>query len=207
MKMPPLRAQHGLVFAAVALLFFAWGAWLVRSPQPAAPLPWLGEWQREVLAPLADDRLSLAGLRAKVDGELWLQPRLDGARLLYRGEWQAGGEVWALEAELALSEAERDSLMAAAGLGAKDAEQPLGGQLVAELGRHAVIGLSLRPHGELAAERLAATLGQPRLRLELATGQAWVYPKLGLTAHTEDEQLRLLHVVPRHLLRQRQSNP
>ncbi|SDH46781.1 hypothetical protein SAMN05216603_109122 [Pseudomonas benzenivorans] len=193
MKMPPLRLQHGLLFAAVALLFFAWGAWLVRPPQP---LPWLGEWQREVLAPLADDRLRLAGLSERVDGELWLR----GARLFYRGQWQAGGEPWALEAELGLSEAERDSLLAAAGLDARAAEQPLGGQLVAELGQHAVVGLSLKPQHAVATERLAATLGQPRLRLELADGQAWVYPELGLTLHLDDERLRLLHAVPRQAL-------
>lgn len=207
MKMPPLRLQHGLLFAVVALLFFAWGAWLVRPPQPAAPLPWLAEWQREVLAPLADDRLRLARLSERVDGELWLQPRPDGARLFYRGQWQAGGEPWALEAELGLSEAERDSLVAAAGRDAKASEQPLGGQLVAELGQHAVVGLSLRPNAELAAERLAASLGQPRLRLELADGQAWVYPELGLTLHLDDERLRLLHAVPRHQLQQGRSNP
>lgn len=203
MKMPPLRVQHWLVFAAVALLFFAWGAWLVRPPQPAEPLPWLGEWQREVLTPLADGRLELARLSERVAGELWLQPRLAGARLLYRGEWQASGEPWLLEAELGLSEAERDSLLAAAGLGAKDAEQPLGGPLVAELGRHAVLGLSLKPQHAVAAERLAASLGQPRLRLELGEGQAWVYPELGLTAHVGDGQLQLLHGVPRQTLKQR----
>lgn len=207
MKMPPLRVQHWLVFVAVALLFFAWGAWLVRPPQPAAPLPWLVEWRRDVLAPLAEDRLSLAALRATVDGELWLQPRLDGARLLYRGEWRAGGETWGLEAELALSATEREGLMAAAGLDVEAAEQPLGAGLLAQLGDHAIVGLNLEPHGELAAERLAATLGQPRLRLELAEGQAWVYPELGLTLHLDDERLRLLHAVPRHLLQQRRSNP
>ncbi|NQD92335.1 hypothetical protein HP532_06660 [Pseudomonas sp. CrR25] len=203
MKMPPLRAQHWLVFVAVALLFFAWGAWLVRPPQPAEPLPWLGEWQVQIVAPLADDRLNLAGLRATVDGELWLQPRLDGARLLYRGEWQADGEPWALEAELRLDEAERDSLMAASGLGAKDAEQPLGAPLLHQLSGHAVAELSLRPLREVAAERLAASLGQPRLRLELTEGEAWVYPELGLTAHTQGERLHLLHLVPRQAKQRR----
>ena len=62
MSMPPLRAQHWLLFALLAGLFFAWGAWLMR-PQPAAqPLPWLAEWQTKVLTPLADDRLSLVHL-------------------------------------------------------------------------------------------------------------------------------------------------
>jgi hypothetical protein len=201
MKMPPLRLQHGLIFVAVAVLFFAWGAWLMR-PQPApSPLPWLAEWQAAVLVPLADNRLSLAMLRTQVEGELWLQPRLDGARLLYRADWQASGESWALEAELELDEAERASLMAAAGVGAGDDELPLGRQLLAELGSHAIVGLTLKPQQAVAAERLASSIGQPRLRLELAAGQAWVYPEAGLTAHTEDEQLLLLQVVPRDALR------
>ncbi len=34
MKRPPLRLQHALVFAVVALLFFAWGG-LVGAPAAA----------------------------------------------------------------------------------------------------------------------------------------------------------------------------
>ncbi len=200
MKMPPLRLQHGLLFAAVALLFFAWGAWLVRPPQPADPLPGWAELQADVLAPLAEDRLSLARLSERVEGELWLQPRLDRSRLLYRGEWQADGEPWALEAEVALSSVERDGLMAAAGLSGRDAEQPLGIQLLAQLGGEGVTELTLQPRHAVAAERLAVGLGQPRLRLELAEGQAWVYPEQGLTLHLDDERLRLLHAVPRRAL-------
>jgi hypothetical protein len=203
MNMPPLRAQHGLIFVVVALLFFAWGAWLMRPHPAAAPLPWLAEWQPAVIVPLADNRLSLAMLRTQVEGELWLQPRLDGARLLYRADWQASGAPWTLEAELGLGEAERVSLMAAAGLGEGDAEQPLSKQLLAELGTHAIAALSLKPQQAVAAERLVSSLGPPRLRLELGEGEAWVYPESGLTAHTEDEQLLLLYVVPRQALKQR----
>ncbi|MCY1379006.1 hypothetical protein D9M69_666870 [compost metagenome] len=54
----------------------------------------------------------------------------------------------------------------------------------------------------MAAERLLGSVGQPRLRLELDAGQAWVYPEAGLTAHTADEQLLLLQVVPRDALGQ-----
>ncbi len=200
MKMPPLRLSHGLLFIAVALLFFAWGAWLSRQMQPAAPLAELTAWQEQILAPLAEDRLSLAGLQAVVDGELWLQPRPDAARLLYRGSWPVEGETWSLEAELALSSAERDSLMAAAGLERGDAEQPLGAPLLTALGSHAIAALLIQPAPQVLAERLTASLGQPRLRLELEKGQAWVYPALGLTAHTQDDELRLLHAVPRRLL-------
>jgi hypothetical protein len=200
--MPPLRTQHWLVFAAVALLFFAWGAWLTRPPVPAAPLPWLDEWQAKVLTPLADDRLSLARLQDQVVGELWLQPSLQGPRLFYRGQWPAGGEPWTLEAELALSEAERASLVAAQGANAQDGEQPLSEQLLAQLGSHAIASLVLKPQDEVAVERLVGSLGQPRLRLELDEGQAWVYPELGLTLHVQDERLSLLHALPRKALRQ-----
>ena len=202
MKLPPLRLQHWLIFAAVALLFFAWGVWLMRAMGPAEPWPWFGELRTEVLTPLADDRLSLGQLSARVEGELWLQPNPDGPRLLFRGAWPvADGEPWPLEAELALGQAERQSLATVFGAAGQNAEQPLGEQMLAQLGRHKVISLSLRPEQDAApAERLASSIGQPRLRLELAEGQAWVYPELGLTAHLQDEQLRLLHAVPREAL-------
>jgi hypothetical protein len=204
MKMPPLRPQHWLIFAVVALLFFAWGVWLMRAMGPAEPWPWFEELRVEVLTPLADDRLSLGQLNARVDGELWLQPNLDGPRLLFRGAWPvADGEPWPLEAELALGRAERESLATVFGAAGQGAEQPLGEQMLAQLARHKLISLSLNPEqGEAPAGRLASSIGQPRLRLELAEGQAWVYPELGLTAHLHDEQLRLLHAVRREALNQ-----
>lgn len=197
MNMPSLRAQHWLIFAAIGVLFFACGTWLVRLAQPAEPLPGLREWQAEVFTPLADERLTLARLTAAVAGQLWLQPRLDGARLLYRAEWQTGDQPWALEAELALTQAERASLLSAFGASVQAGEQSLGEQLLAQLGSHQIASLSLTPLHDVAAERLISSLGAPRLRLALGGGQAWVYPDLGLTAHTDGERLRLLHAVPR----------
>jgi hypothetical protein len=203
MKLPPIRLQHWLIFALVTAMFFAWGAWLMR-PQPAAqPLPWLAQWQTEVLTPLADDRLSLVRLRDALDGELWLQPNLEGARLLYRGELQDSEGNWSLEAEISLDKAERESLLAAAGLKPTDKEQPLGTQLLLPLANHPIIALTLLAPEPLDAARLAASIGQPRLTLELVEGQAWVYPELGVTAHLQDEQLYFLYAVPRHLLKQR----
>jgi hypothetical protein len=203
MKLPPIRPQHWLIFAVVAALFFAWGAWLMRPQPPAQPLPWLAQWQTQVLAPLADDRLSLVHLKGAVEGELWLQPNLDGARLLYRGELQDGDEKWSLEAEVGLDKAERESLLAAAGLKPTDKEQPLGSQLLVSLANRPIIALTLLPPAPLDAARLAASIGQPRLTLELAQGQAWVYPELGMTAHLQDDELYFLYAVPRHLLEQR----
>ena len=52
----------------------------------------------------------------------------------------------------------------------------------------------------VAAADLSASLGEPRLRLQLQEGEAWVYPQLGLTAHLRGEQLQLLRAVPRRLL-------
>jgi hypothetical protein len=202
MKFPPIRPQHWLVFAVVAAMFFAWGVWLVRQP-PAQPLPWLAQWQTDVLTPLADDRLSLGQLHDALAGELWLQPNLDGARLLYRGEVEDGDGNWSLEAEVDLDQAERDSLLAAAGLKLTDKEQPLGSQMLQPLSSHGIVALTLLPPAPLDVERLAASIGQPRLTLELAQGQAWVYPELGMTAHLQDEELYFLYAVPRHLLKQR----
>nr|WP_298144222.1 hypothetical protein [uncultured Pseudomonas sp.] len=203
MKMPPLRLQHWLIFAAVALLFFSWGVWLMRGMGPAEPWPGFDELRTEVLAPLADDRLSLEQLHERLGGELWMQPRPEGPRLLFRGAWPIDdGESWLLEAELALGQAERTSLAGVFGVVGQQAEEPLGEQMLAQLSRHQIISLTLRPEqDEAPAARLASSIGQPRLRLELAEGQAWVYPELGLTAHLRDEQLRLLQVVPREALK------
>ena len=62
MSMPPLRAQHWLLFALLAGLFFAWGAWLMRGPQAPTPLPWLADWQTRVLQPLVEERLEFVYL-------------------------------------------------------------------------------------------------------------------------------------------------
>ncbi|WP_339080372.1 hypothetical protein [Pseudomonas sp. TMP9] len=203
MKLPSIRPQQWLIFALVAAVFFAWGAWLM-SPQPAAqPLPWLAQWQTDVLTPLADDRLSLVHLRDALEGDLWLQPNLDGARLLYRGEFEDAQGNWSLEAEVGLEQAERDSLLAAAGLKPTDKAQPLGRQMLLPLANRPIIALTLLPPAPLDAARLAASIGQPRLTLELAEGQAWVYPELGMTAHLQDDELYFLYAVPRHLLKQR----
>lgn len=203
MKLPPIRLQHWLIFAVVAALFFAWGAWLMSRQSAAQPVSWLAQWQTKVLTPLADDRLSLVHLNDALEGELWLQPNLDGARLLYRGELQDGDEKWSLEAEVGLDKSERESLLAAAGLKPTDKEQPLGSQLLVPLANRPIIALTLLPPEPLDVARLAASIGQPRLTLELAEGQAWVYPELGMTAHLQDDELYFLYAVPRHLLKQR----
>ena len=50
------------------------------------------------------------------------------------------------------------------------------------------------------AERVAATLGQPRLRLPLPEGEAWVYPQWGLTVRVQDDVVLTLQAVPKRAM-------
>ena len=200
MSLPPLKLQHWLLFALLGGLFFAWGAWLMRGPQAPAPLPWLADWQVRVLQPLAEGQLSLAMLSAQVDGELWLQPQSaeHGVRLLYRGPLAAAEGAWQVQAEVQLSAAQQASLVQAAGLGRE--ELPLSVQMVGQLARQAIEVVELHAPAELSAERMTVTLGQPRLRLPLSEGEAWVYPQQGLTLRVQDELVLVLRAVPAQTL-------
>jgi hypothetical protein len=203
MTFAPLRLQHGLLFVVLAVLFFAWGAWLMRAPAPAVPLPWLAEWQSQRLPALAAGQLSLAQLRSvhasDVDGELWLASQPSGAQLQYRAALGGADDSWSLLAVLELSASERDSLVAAAGF-SDGGEQPLSPQLLDRLASLPVRELQLTPTKALAGERLAATLGPPRVRLQLENGEAWVYPTLGLTARLQDATLLQLYAVPKRAM-------
>ena len=200
MNKTPLKAQHLLVFVAVAALFFAWGAWLMRSTE-VKPLADLQQWRDVLLQPLAEDELTLREVQALAPGELWLAPRLDGARLFYRASLDEEEGDWLLEAEVRLSLEQRDSLMAAQGLQAGDTELALGQSLVDQMAGFSIASLNLNAPQALASDRLAASLGQPRLTLELAEGQAWVYPQWGLTVHLQGDEVELLHAVPRKAFR------
>ena len=200
MNKTPLKAQHWLIFALVAALFFAWGAWLMRSSE-VRPVANLQQWRDALLQPLAEDGLTLRDVQALVPGELWLEPRLDGARLLYRVTLEGEEGEWLLQAEVALSKNQRDSLMAAQGLKAGDAEWALDESLAAQMATFAIASLNLHAPQALASERLATSLGQPRLTLELADGQACVYPQWGLTVHMRGDDVALLHAVPRKAFR------
>ena len=196
MNKTPLKAQHWLVFVAVAALFFAWGAWLMRSTE-VKPLADLQQWRDVLLQPLAEDELTLREVQALVPVELWLAPRLYVARLFYRASLDGEEGGWLLEAEVRLSLEQRDSLMAAQGLQAGDTELALGQSLVDQMDGFSIASLNLSAPQALASDRLAASLGQPRLTLELAEGQAWVYPQLGLAVHLHGDEVELLHAVPR----------
>lgn len=200
MNKAPLKVQHWLIFALVAALFFAWGAWLMRSSE-VEPVANLQQWRDVLLQPLAEDELMLREVQALVPGELWLEPRLDGARLSYRATLEGEEGEWLLQAELVLSQGQRDSLMAAQGLKPGDADTVLDDSLSEQMAGFAIASLTLQAPDALASERLATSLGQPRLTLELADGQAWVYPQWGLTVHLRGDEVELLHAVPRKAFR------
>lgn len=200
MNKAPLKAQHWLIFALVAALFFAWGAWLMRSSE-VEPVAHLQQWRDALLQPLAEDELMLREVQAVAPGELWLEPRLDGARLSYRATLEGEEGEWLLQAELVLSQGQRDSLMAAQGLKPGDADTVLDDSLSEQMAGFAIASLTLQAPDALASERLATSLGQPRLTLELADGQAWVYPQWGLTVHLRGDEVELLHAVPRKAFR------
>ena len=200
MNKAPLKVQHWLIFALVAALFFAWGAWLMRSTE-VGPVANLQQWRDVLLQPLAEDELMLREVRAVAPGELWLEPRLDGARLSYRATLEGEEGEWLLQAELVLSQGQRDSLMAAQGLKPGDADTVLDDSLSEQMAGFAIASLTLQAPDALASERLATSLGQPRLTLELADGQAWVYPQWGLTVHLRGDEVELLHAVPRKAFR------
>ncbi|UFQ97469.1 hypothetical protein [Pseudomonas wenzhouensis] len=189
-----------LLFVIVAALFFAWGAWLMRSTE-VKPVAHLQQWRDALLLPLADDGLALRDIQRLAPGELWLQPRPDGARLLYRVTLEGEEGEWLLQAELVLSQGQRDSLMAAQGLKSGDTDTVLDDSLSEQMAGFAIASLTLQAPDALASERLAASLGQPRLTLELAEGQAWVYPQWGLTVHLRGDEVELLHAVPRKAFR------
>lgn len=200
MSKPPLRMQHWLLFVVIAIAFFAWGGWLMRSTGKPEALAGMAQWQQQLLTPMAEGKLPLSKLNELSAGELWLQPRLDGPRLVFRSELAEAGQRWKLEAVLVLTEREHSSLMTATGLKSTDPEQPLSATILAEMGQHQLATLALRPEQPVSDQQVIASFGAPRLRLELENGEGWVYPLQGLTAHVQDEHLLLLHVVPRSTL-------
>ncbi|UVE18095.1 hypothetical protein NVV93_01445 [Pseudomonas sp. LS44] len=194
---PQLRSFRWLIYAAVVAVS-AWSLWTLRAQQPGEPLPWLVDWQQQVFTPLAEERLSVQELRALAPGALWIQPQGEaGPRLLYRADWQANDLAWQLEAELALTQKERDSLLAATGIAASAAEQELSEELLGQLAQHHFASLLLKPVAAVADKRVIASLGPPRVRLGVEEGgEAWVYPEQGLTLYLRDGQLQLLQNLP-----------
>lgn len=197
-----LRPAHYLWFAVLAAGSFLLAYLVVRPQPPAEPLAEFKSWQAPLLQPLAEGRLALSELVDMAPGELWLQPRLDGPRLLYRAKLAENARAWEVEAELDLTAEQRQSLQQATAAQMADGEVPLGAGLRDELGPQKIAQLLIKPGTVPVAESaLLPTFGPPRLRLQLAEGEALVYPEQGLTVHLLDGQVRLLHWVPRAALK------
>lgn len=192
------RRPPALLFTIVALASCLFGYWLlVPREDKVEPLAWLQQWDTAILRPQFEDRLTVAQLQQFLPGaELWLQPQMDGPHLLLRGERDA----WRVEGELALSADQRTSLAESSGLRPNDPEQPMSAGLLAQLAERPIETLTLSPQQRVLATALSASLGTPRLRLQLQEGEAWVYPQQGLTAHIHDERVQLLRAVPKRLL-------
>ena len=198
-----LRPAHYLWFALLAAGSFLLAYLALRPQPPAEPLAEFKHWQAPLLQPLAEGRLNLAQLVDAAPGELWLQSRLEGPRLLYRAELAENGRTWAVEAELSLTTEQRQSLQQATAAQVADGEVPLGAGLRDELGPQTIAQLLIKPVATPVVEAtLLPTFGPPRLRLQLAEGDALVYPEQGLTVHLLDGQVQLLHWVPRAALKQ-----
>ena len=197
-----LRPAHYLWFAVLAAGSFLLAYLAVRPQPPVEPLAEFKSWQAPLLQPLAEGRLALSELVDMAPGELWLQPRLDGPRLLYRAELAENGRAWEVEAELDLTAEQRQSLQQATAAQVADGEVPLGAGLREELGTQKIAQLLIKPGTVPVAESaLLPTFGPPRLRLQLAEGEALVYPEQGLTVHLLEGQVLLLHWVPRAALK------
>lgn len=197
-----LRPAHYLWFAMLAAGSFLLAYLVVRPQPPAEPLAEFKSWQAPLLQLLAEGRLPLSELVDMAPGELWLQPRLDGPRLLYRAKLAVNDRSWEVEAELDLTAEQRQSLQRAAAAQVADGEVPLGAGLREELGTQKIAQLLIKPGTVPVAESaLLPTFGPPRLRLQLAEGEALVYPEQGLTVHLLEGQVRLLHWVPRAALK------
>lgn len=191
------RRPPALLFTCVAVASCLLGYWLLLPREQAEPLPQMQQWDAELFRPQFDERLTVAQLSQFLPrAELWLQPRMDGPHLLLRGE----RDGWQVEGELDLSDNQRASLTEVSGARPNDPEQPLSAGMLEQLSGQHIEGLNLLPQHRVMATALSASLGEPRLRLQLPKGEAWVYPQQGLTAHIEDDRVRLLRVVPKRFL-------
>lgn len=192
------RRPPALLFTIVALASCLLGYWLLLpDDEQVESLPQLQQWDAELFRPQVDERLTVGQLaRFLPNSELWLQPRMDGPHLLLRGE----RDLWSVEGELALSDKQRASLAEVSQARPNDPEQPLPASMLEQLAEQQIEALNLLPNFTVMATALSASLGAPRLRLQLPEGEAWVYPQQGLTAHINDDRVQLLRAVPKRLL-------
>lgn len=197
------RARPGVPLFFLIGLGVACGIWLLQWRQSEAPqaiTEW-SAWQESLLQPVAEERLTLGQLAAVAGaGQLWVRALPGHSALLYRGTL---GADWVLEGRIDATPEEISGWVSEAGVVDEAGLQSLPAGRLGELAERQVTLINLKPDSSVADKDLEATLGMPRLRLEMSDGVAWLYPQQGITAHFAEQQLVLLQVVPAGRFRQR----
>jgi hypothetical protein len=202
MNLPRINGVNLPVFTLSALLVVAIIWWLrpmpETLPEPGPEWIWL---EQALLRPVAEERLTPADLQ-QYGGSLWLQARPGELRLLYRAEFEREAASWRLQAGVPAAAEELQQVREELGL--ENGERQLQVEQVARFTEHRLDNLLLTRTPALTDEAWLADAGEPRLRLEMPEGQAWVYPPRGLSAHVEEGQVRLIQQVPASAMRGRQ---
>lgn len=199
MALPRIHGVRVPLFTLSAAAVAA-ALWFLRptpeiEPEPVRDWSWL---EQELLEPVAGEQMTLAQLQ-QYPGSLWLQVRPDASRLLYRAEFERAAVQWRLQAEVSTTAGELQRLRRELQL--DNAERQLQAEQVPHFVGHSVASLWLNSTPKLSADAWQVSAGEPRLRLQMPEGQAWVYPPRGLTAHVEDGQIILIQQVPARAMR------
>lgn len=199
MVLPRINGVNLPVFTLSAVLVVA-VVWFMRPAPEAVPEPskqWL--WlEQELLEPVASERLTLAQLQ-RFPGALWLQARPGELSLMYRAEFEQDELSWRLQAAVQASSEELQLLQRELQL--DNGERTLQTEQVLRFSDRLLESLLLANTPAFSAEAWQADAGEPRLRLEMPEGQAWVYPPRGLTAHVEAGHITLIRQVPARAMR------
>lgn len=194
MVLPRNNGVNLPVFTLSAVLVVAL-IWFLRPTPEALPEP-TEEWrwlEQALLEPVAGERLMLGDLQGYAGG-LWLQAQPSELRLLYRAEFERDAVTWRLQASFPAGPEELQQLQQE--LDIETGERQLQIEQVARFADRRVDSLWLTRTPALSGEEWQASAGEPRLRLEIPAGQAWIYPPRGLSAHVENGQVSLIHQVP-----------
>lgn len=199
MALPRINGVRLPLFTLGAVVIAA-TYWFMRPTPPVLPEP-TPEWrwlEQKLLEPVARERLTVAELQ-RFSGALWLRVRLGEASLLYRTEFEHDALQWRLQAEVTAQAEELQELQRELQL--DTGERQLQAEQVLRFTERPLQSLMLTSTPAFSAEAWQAGAGEPRLRLEMPEGQAWVYPPRGLTAHIQDGQVTLIQQVPARAMR------
>ncbi len=183
-----MRVRIATILSAVVLSFFALGYWM-GGEDTAEPLAWQERFNDTLWVPLKERRLELGTLeRTLGEGWLWLISADGQPLLVSRYGLQSDGQAWRVQAVVELNAEQLDSLVQAQAWQPGQHDQPLSPAVGEALAAQAISRLSLIPAEAVDVEQIQATFGNPDMRLEVAEGEAWVYPKAGVVIAVTGEQ-------------------